>query len=130
MEHLYIAYETLIENRNKHIYRLKYLLNQSDIFSHFGFGGKKLDKGEELPKPTDSKSSHRDRRGAGTTSRGKTDFDDLDDDEKEMAREEEEEDGGGSKNHNTILLKQPSIVSGGEMRCVCIIFSSHFTFCV
>lgn len=105
-------------------------MNQSDIFSHFGFGGKKLDKGEELPKPTDDGSKSRHRRGAGTSSRGKTDFDDMDDDEKEMAREEEDEDGGGSKTHNTILLKQPSIVSGGEMRFVCIYgtFLLHFMF--
>lgn len=89
-------------------------MNQSDIFSHFGFGGKKLDKDEELTKQTDNSSKSRHRQVAGSTSRGKTDFDDLDDDEKEMAREAEDE--GGSKIHNTILLKQPSMISGGEMR--------------
>ena len=102
---------------------MKYLLNQSDIFSHFGVGGKKPTKADDIPKQKvddGSKSKHRRAGGASSSSRAKTDFDDLDDDEKEMAREVEDDEEGnhddGSKIHNTILLKQPSIVTGGEMR--------------
>ena len=80
--------------------RLKYLLSQSDIFGHFGVN-KKTDEGK---KP----QSKADRRASTA--------DELDEDEKAMLDEENDEDPAVPKHENTVLLHQPSWVSGGQMR--------------
>ena len=82
--------------------RLKYLLSQSDIFGHFGVN----------KKPDDAKKpqSKVDRRAAAAA-------DELDEDEKAMLDEENDEDDSAVPKHeNTVLLQQPSWVSGGQMR--------------
>jgi hypothetical protein len=100
--------------------RLKYLLNQSDIFSHFGLGGKK-------PTTESKKSTASEEEPTSSTGRGrkkqKLDFDEMDEDEKEIVKEEEEEENDTKGNNatkqkiqNTLLLKQPSIITGGQMR--------------
>mmetsp|Transcript_9123 Transcript_9123/g.8154 ORF Transcript_9123/g.8154 Transcript_9123/m.8154 type:complete len:1404 (-) Transcript_9123:63-4274(-) len=75
--------------------RLKYLLGQSDIFAHFGSGGKanasKISSKEE-PKGRNRRAS----------------VEEVDEDEKALIEDEEKQ--------PTILLKQPSLVSGGPMR--------------
>ena len=82
--------------------RLKYLLSQSDIFGHFGVS----------KKPDDDKKpqSKADRRAAAAA-------DELDEDEKAMLDEENDEgESADTKHENTVLLQQPSWVSGGQMR--------------
>jgi hypothetical protein len=119
--------------------RLKYLLSQSDIFSHFGTvksdttgggmggsGGGKSSSGN-LTKSASS-SSLGGRGGAGRRARN-TASDELDDDERAMVQEEDGEDeegeGGGTDStvqtaggKSAILLKQPSCITGGAMRWV------------
>jgi hypothetical protein len=97
--------------------RLQYLLNQSDIFSHFGVGKK---EGDTHPPPESparpSASSTRDHRQKGTAR------DELDADEQEMLDEEAEDgDNGGSPRKNaaalgSLVIRQPSLVVGGAMR--------------
>ncbi len=88
-----------------HSFRLKYLLSQSDIFGHFGVGRQYK---EEVEKKAESK---KDRRSRGDT-------EELDEDEKAMAHEiGDDEDGDGEvENKQTVLLKQPSIISHGQLR--------------
>jgi len=74
--------------------RLKYLLSQSDIFAHFG-ATKSLEQ-------------------YNSSSNDATDtLEDMDEDEKAMAQEVESE---NIEEQSTLLLKQPSIISGGDMR--------------
>jgi hypothetical protein len=92
--------------------RLKYLLGQSDIFSHFGVGG---------GKPSSSASAAASSAAAGPAKRGRraaAQADEMDDDEKAMAKAAGGEDEGedDSSPQGTVLLRQPSSVSGGQMR--------------
>jgi len=99
--------------------RLKYLLSQSDIFSHFGLKGQK----EE---PTLSKKEERDRDRK--KERKGVVYDELDDDERALMEDaggDDSEDeasasgftsSGAGKGKQQVLLRQPSIISGGEMR--------------
>ena len=96
---------------------MQYLLNQSDIFHHFGVGKK---EGEATLPPPDSpvrpSSSSRDHRQKGTAR------DELDADEQEMLEEEAEEgdNSGESPRKNaalgSLVIRQPSLVVGGAMR--------------
>eukprot|EP00599_Poterioochromonas_sp_BG-1_P014267 CAMPEP_0173160514 /NCGR_PEP_ID=MMETSP1105-20130129/17906_1 /TAXON_ID=2985 /ORGANISM="Ochromonas sp., Strain BG-1" /LENGTH=655 /DNA_ID=CAMNT_0014079465 /DNA_START=39 /DNA_END=2002 /DNA_ORIENTATION=- len=89
--------------------RLKYLLSQSDIFSHFGFG-KSSDSGAKKDLPDES--SKRTRRSL-------TSAEDLDEDEKAMAKEigdDDNDEGETEEPHQTILTRQPRIVTGGDLR--------------
>jgi SWI/SNF-related matrix-associated actin-dependent regulator of chromatin subfamily A member 5 len=94
--------------------RLKYLLSQSDIFSHFGL------KGSEKEEPTPSKKEERDRDRK--KDRKGVVYDELDDDERAMLEEagDDSDDEADKKSNVTkkghVLLRQPSIISGGEMR--------------
>lgn len=89
--------------------RLKYLLSQSDIFSHFGLsGGKK--KVDNTPASPES-PRHRGRAAAVEA--------DLDEDELAMLGEEaeEEEDNSAARSgHSVMLQRQPSVITGGTMR--------------
>eukprot|EP01038_Epipyxis_sp_PR26KG_P008238 gene8238-11148_t len=102
--------------------RLKFLLAQSDIFSHFG-----AVKGMNTSNPSESSAPVKGKgRGRPSGSSGRpavSNQDELDDDEKAMAKEveDEEEEGNTSssvanKKESFFLLKQPSIISGGAMR--------------
>eukprot|EP01041_Mallomonas_annulata_P012580 gene12580-26490_t len=98
--------------------RLKYLLSQSDIFSHFGAGKevanamKQKEASSGSTKSKDSKSSKHRKEMEGL---------ELDEEEQAIAMEEnDEEDGSGSgtvpHNPNSVmLLKQPSIIVGGAL---------------
>lgn len=83
--------------------RLKYLLSQSDIFSHFG-----VNKSPPPPTPTKKEGSKAGRPQAVS--------DELDDDEKFMLNEENDENGEEAPKQQATLLVQPSWVSGGQMR--------------
>jgi len=105
-------------------YRLKYLLSQSDIFTHFGVGGKKPEDPVKAAKESSSSSSTTGAAATGgsrhrqsvATGKGKSDLDDLDDDEKDIVRAEEEEEETATKPHGVFLTKQPSLITGGTMR--------------
>jgi hypothetical protein len=92
---------------------LKYLLSQSDIFAHFGSG---------KSKPPDPKKEIDKKRGRGRPPSGNNgnNFDELDDDEKAIAKEigsdEDEAESAPAAGHNTVLMAQPSCISGGQMR--------------
>ena len=100
--------------------RLKYLLSQSDIFSHFGL------KGQKKEEPTLSKKEERDRDRK--KERKGVVYDELDDDERALMEDaggDDSEDeasasgfksSGAGKGKQQVLLRQPSIISGGEMR--------------
>jgi hypothetical protein len=118
--------------------RLKYLLSQSDIFSHFGavktdttgsgnapagkIGGSaslsKAGSANNLAKSASatnvSKSGRRNRAAS----------EELDEDEKAMVREEdddEENDGeDDTVGKHAVLRVQPSSITGGKMRCDCL----------
>jgi hypothetical protein len=108
--------------------RLKFLLAQSDIFSHFGSvkaGGVSA---------SSSAAASANRTGI-KNSRRNVSSEDLDEDEKAMQEEElegdEEGDGAGAaasaKHQGSVMLtKQPSCITGGAMRFVftiCFLFS-------
>ncbi|KAJ1380870.1 hypothetical protein B484DRAFT_411898, partial [Ochromonadaceae sp. CCMP2298] len=85
---------------------LKFLLSQSDIFSHFGAvkadtSGHGMTTGPA--KTTGSRRGDRESREKSSAP------DELDDDEKAMAEEDDE-------NKGQLLLKQPSCISFGLMR--------------
>ena len=92
--------------------RLKYLLSQSDIFSHFGLKGQKKEERDRDRK--------KERKGVV--------YDELDDDERALMEDaggDDSEDeasasgftsSGAGKGKQQVLLRQPSIISGGEMR--------------
>lgn len=92
------------------IFRLKYLLAQSDLFAHFQGGGKPERGGGGTD--ADPLSPKRGRR--------ETKAEELDEDEQAMAREigedDEGEDEGEAPVHSTVLNKQPSIITGGLLR--------------
>jgi hypothetical protein len=118
--------------------RLKYLLSQSDIFSHFGavktdttgsgnapagkIGGSaslsKAGSANNLAKSASatnvSKSGRRNRAAS----------EELDEDEKAMVREEdddEENDGeDDTVGKHAVLRVQPSSITGGKMRCASV----------
>jgi len=88
--------------------RLKYLLSQSDIFSHFGLKGS-----------TEESSSS--RTGTGSSKVKSSDIaEDLDDDEIAMLEEENESEEDGAptpaKPAITTLTRQPNCIVGGKMR--------------
>jgi SWI/SNF-related matrix-associated actin-dependent regulator of chromatin subfamily A member 5 len=88
--------------------RLKYLLSQSDIFSHFG-----VNKKSAPPAPSPVATKKGDRRGASASGP-----DELDEDEQAMLDEENDDDDGDvdPSKQKTLLVQQPSWVSGGPMR--------------
>lgn len=112
--------------------RLKYLLSQSDIFSHFGNNKGKASAGAGSAVAAESKKAEGQpektkRRGRppgsanGTSSKDKDNFDEMDEDEKAIAREigaddDETAESAVAQQKNTVLLKQPSCISGGQMR--------------
>lgn len=80
---------------------LKYLLSQSDIFMHFGAT-------KELNQKIKPEVGKRTLTAAE---------DEMDEDEKAMAREiGEGDDEEVIDSHNTVLLSQPTIVTGGTLR--------------
>lgn len=87
-------------------FRLKYLLSQSDIFAHFGTGK------STAPAPSaQSKGADTDRRAHRTAAANE----DLDDDERALLKDEESEEVSA---RGTLLLMQPTLVSGGQLRLV------------
>lgn len=90
--------------------RLKYLLSQSDIFSHFG-ATKNL-----------SSSSTNTEGKSGSRRRPSAPEEEMDDDERAMAKEVGDDDNETETQQTppqtTVLLRQPSCVSGGAMRWV------------
>lgn len=86
--------------------RLKYLLSQSDIFSHFAKGGSSLAREKQVMDR--SKKSRREDKEP----------EELDEDEKAMAHDigDDEDADGEVEQHNTVLLKQPSIITHGKLR--------------
>lgn len=97
--------------------RLKYLLHQSDIFSHFGVGKKNTETNDD---------------GESNKKRGKRPpeniSDDLDDDERAMLEEEAEGEGEDVTNAH-VLSRQPSIINGGSMRYCTVLYHTIYTFC-
>jgi SWI/SNF-related matrix-associated actin-dependent regulator of chromatin subfamily A member 5 len=89
--------------------RLKFLLSQSDLFSHFGGKEKKPPSG--LPLTSTDAAGTAPRRAAGESNQN---LKDLDADEVAMLEDGDETQSLVPK--ATTLLKQPSIISGGEMR--------------
>jgi hypothetical protein len=100
--------------------RLKYLLSQSDIFSHFGLKGQKQEEDHAVSKKEErDRDRKKDRKGVV--------YDELDDDERalmEEAGDDSDDEGsalskgsGAGKGKQHVLLRQPSIITGGEMRC-------------
>jgi SWI/SNF-related matrix-associated actin-dependent regulator of chromatin subfamily A member 5 len=87
--------------------RLKYLLSQSDIFAHFGKKGTSL-------------AEYKDAGESGGRSHHKiATAEDLDEDEKAMAKEigdDDNDEGDADEPHHTILLKQPRLITGGDLR--------------
>lgn len=79
------------------MYRLKYLLNQSDIFAHFGAGKKT----NPLPAQTSGK------KPSGS--------EDWDEDDEALVKEVEED---GNSSRVAALTQQPSCITGGTMRYV------------
>lgn len=103
--------------------RLKYLLSQSDIFSHFGVGNdnKKDNNSSNSANATSATSKGGDSKPGSRhrTSGGNTGGEDLDEDEKAMAKEigdDDNDEGDAEEVHHTILTKQPRLISGGDMR--------------
>ena len=104
--------------------RLKFLLSQSDLFSHFGAAGGSKKQAVDSPKKYSGSSRHVDgthsssRRAAGQSNQ---DLQGLDEDEEAMIAEDEEEGEGVSASSTAVpkaqtLLTQPSIISGGQLR--------------
>lgn len=87
---------------------MKYLLSQSDIFSHFGVGKEYKEQKQRKETKSEGKRSRRTEREA----------DEMDEDELAMAHEigEGEDSEGDVDNAQTVLLKQPSIITGGQLR--------------
>ncbi len=87
---------------------MKYLLNQSDIFSHFGMGTSNPSKSSSNKVDLASPSKHRSRVVSQ----------DMDDDEKEIMDEECE--GPRKNSHSllptTILTQQPNIIVGRKLK--------------
>lgn len=114
--------------------RLKYLLSQSDIFSHFGTVKADTTGTSATGASTQVSTSSRGNSSANLSKSGsagnlsragrrnRAASEELDEDEKAMAREEDgDEDGNGESDapKGTILKKQPSCITGGTMRYVC-----------
>lgn len=91
--------------------RLKYLLSQSDVFAHFG-----------------SMQKYSSQRQAAKSKGG----DDLDEDEREMVEEigDGDDDGTTELAQTTVLTKQPSIITGGQLRFVISIFREKIAPCL
>lgn len=114
--------------------RLKYLLSQSDIFSHFGTvkadttgTGSGATNGAQVSAGSRGNSSANLSKSGSAANlsragrRNRAASEELDEDEKAMAREEdgdEDGNGDGEGRKGTILLKQPSCITGGTMRYV------------
>lgn len=95
--------------------RLKYLLSQSDIFSHFGLKAASKDEPASCSKKEErDRDRKKDRKGVV--------YDELDDDERALMEEagDDSDDEGGkakaAKGKSQVLLRQPSIITGGDMR--------------
>lgn len=120
------------------------MLSQSDIFSHFGTvkldtsGAKPVSKSGSATGLAKSASNS----NLGRSRRGRAASEELDEDEKAMAREEDDSEEGGAEeethtqHRNAHLTKQPSCITGGQMRygksyiCLdCTIFC-HVCACV
>jgi hypothetical protein len=120
--------------------RLKYLLSQSDIFSHFGAvktdttgssgpgaapaaSSSKQGSSANLSKAASSGNLAKSASGTNLSKSGRRNraaSDELDEDEKAMVREEDDEDGEGEDEEigkGAVLRVQPSCITGGKMRC-------------
>ena len=97
----------------RNAFRLKYLLSQSDIFSHFGKGAKSSSTLASESSASSSGKAEKSRRG-----RKPGVSEELDEDEEYMARElgGDDDDDCGTQDAATILLKQPSCITGGSLR--------------
>jgi SWI/SNF-related matrix-associated actin-dependent regulator of chromatin subfamily A member 5 len=97
--------------------RLKYLLSQSDIFSHFGNQYKNADSSTS-PMEIDFKTNEEPKGRRGSHHKIAT-AEELDEDEKAMAKEigdDDNDEGDADETHHTMLLKQPRIITGGDLR--------------
>ena len=96
--------------------RLKYLLGQSDVFSHFGLKASTPQEATPSKKEERDRDRKRDRKGVV--------YDELDDDELALMKEagadsDDDSDSGKLKiGPQHVLTRQPSIITGGEMRYV------------
>lgn len=88
--------------------RLKYLLSQSDIFSHFGVNKKEEATPSAPKKDASSVGSPFGRRNRESKQNLS---DEMDDDEKAMVAEDE-----GASGNAVTISKQPSILTGGTLR--------------
>lgn len=108
-------------------FRLKFLLNQSDIFSHFGV---KVASKKPQEAPGRSEEGRGRRKKGSNGGGGGLAEDELDDDELAMLEEEEdsEDEAAGaptpSKGHTGALVRQPSCIVGGQMRYSTCVVSS------
>ena len=103
--------------------RLKYLLGQSDIFSHFGAVKSGDDKSDKGLARNQSRSSNLDeddgKRKKSSKRRGASAADEMDEDEKAIADElgyDDNDDGEAEKKSGFFLTRQPSVITGGAMR--------------
>ena len=90
--------------------RLKYLLSQSDIFSHFGVG--KAPGTANAPRPSSSSTDAASPVGKRNRE-SKQNLEEMDDDERALMAEEADE---GPSAHRSLIVKQPSIITGGQLR--------------
>jgi SWI/SNF-related matrix-associated actin-dependent regulator of chromatin subfamily A member 5 len=97
--------------------RLTFLLQQSDIFAHFGVhsdGVNPPDKKKTASATSSDKDNDSSTSSARNRSRGsKDDLPDFDDDEKALMAETEGENSVGS---TLTIRRQPSIITGGKLR--------------
>ena len=97
-----------MEKANQAEARLKYLLSQSDIFSHFGLNAGNKKVVDNTPSSPES-PRHRGRAAAADA--------DLDEDELAMLEEENDESTAApGKGHTVMLQRQPTVITGGTMR--------------
>ena len=91
---------------------MKFLLNQSDIFSHFG-NGKGSQATDSDVKASTSSSANQPPGSVSKRSReSKNDLTELDADEKAMMGEGDESDNI----QPAVVTRQPSIITGGKLR--------------
>ena len=96
------------------IVRLKYLLNQSDIFSHFGVKAKDKESSKPITSSTTTTTTTSGKKKGGNLD------EELDEDELAMRGEEEDEEEDNensdhpshSMTHVTTLTRQPSCING------------------
>ena len=92
--------------------RLKFLLNQSDIFSHFGNGKGSQATDSDVKASTSSSASQPPGSVSKRSRESKNDLTELDADEKAMMGEGDESDNI----QPAVVTRQPSIITGGKLR--------------